>query len=104
MAGNDHAGVAVLLEATHRPEACLQSAVVAPDARVGGVVGTMPGGRHQLLEHAWVHRRVVGDDLDRDDLGGADRPPEELAGRLGVSARATNTSMTWPNWSTARWT
>jgi hypothetical protein len=56
------------------------------DTLVGMLVGSMPGCRRQLPQHTGVGRRVVGDDLNRSDLGGADRPPEQLAGSLGVPA------------------
>jgi hypothetical protein len=62
----------------------------------------MPGRWQQLLQHDWVGGCLVGDDLHRGDLGRAERPLEEPAGR-GASRRGeTNTSMTWPNWSIAR--
>jgi hypothetical protein len=54
VAGNDHAGVAVLLQATHGPQPRLQAVVVGLDPVVGVLVGSMPGCRRQLLEHAAV--------------------------------------------------
>jgi hypothetical protein len=69
MPGDHDPGAAVLLEPPHRPKPRLQPAVVRLDLVVGVLVGSMPGHRRQLLEHARVHRRVVGDDLDRSDPG-----------------------------------
>jgi hypothetical protein len=42
--------------------------VVGLDAVVGVVVGSVPGRGQHFLEHARVHRCVVGDDLDRVTL------------------------------------
>jgi hypothetical protein len=102
MSGDHDPGATVLLEATHRPKPRLQPAVVRLDPVVGVLVGSMPGGWRQLCEHARIHRRVVGDGLDRGDLGGADGMLEEPAGGPGVAPRETNTSTTRPDWSIAR--
>jgi len=51
MAANDHPGVTVLLEAAHRSQPRFQPAVVALDAVVGVLVGTMPGRWQQRLQH-----------------------------------------------------
>jgi hypothetical protein len=61
--------------------------VVGLDTVVGVLVGSMPGCRRQLLEHAWVHRRLIGDDLHRGYLGRADGMFEEPARRPGVTLR-----------------
>jgi hypothetical protein len=45
----------------------------------------MPGRRQQLLQHQRIHRRPVGDDLDRRRLGSANGPLEEPAGCLDIS-------------------
>jgi hypothetical protein len=102
MPGDHDPGAAVLLKAPHRPKPRLQPAVVGLDAVVGVLVSSMPRGRRQLLEHARIHRRVVGDNLNRGDPGCADGPLEESPGCLGITRGETNTSTTWPNWSTAR--
>jgi hypothetical protein len=57
----------------------------------------MPGHRRQLLEHAGIHRRVVGDDLDRSDLGCADGMLEESASGHGVTPRGDEHIETCPN-------
>jgi hypothetical protein len=85
---DDHdPGATVLLEPAHRPQPRLQSAVVGLNAIVGVLVSSMPGRWHQLPKHARVHRRVVGDDLGRGDLGCADGMLEEPACRPGVTLR-----------------
>jgi hypothetical protein len=76
--------------------------VVTLDPVVGVLVGSMPGCWRQLLEHARVYRRVVGDDLNRGDLGGADGPLENRRAALASRRGETNTSTTWPDWSMAR--
>jgi len=58
MADNDHAGAAVLLEATHRSQPCFQPAVVSLNAIVGVLPGAMPGGWDHLVEHDRVSRRL----------------------------------------------
>ena len=87
MAGDHDPGVAVLLEPAHRMQPRLEAAVIGLDMVVGILVGAMPGGRQQLLEHRRVHRRVVGDHLDWRDPRRADGALEEPAGRCRVSPR-----------------
>jgi hypothetical protein len=99
--GDYHSGAEVGLEPAHRPKAPFQLAVIGFEPVVGVLLGAIPGRGRQLVEHLRVHRRLVGDDLDRRDFGRADGVTEETAGRRGVPARKTNTSMTWPNWSIA---
>jgi hypothetical protein len=65
---------------------------------------TQPGAWRQFLKHTQVGRRAVGDALDRSDPGGADGPLEEPTSCLGITREETNTSTTWPDWSTARQT
>jgi hypothetical protein len=64
----------------------LQSPVIALDAVVGVLVGSMPCRRKQLLQHRQVDRRSVGDHLDCGNPVCAYRPLEEPVGSLGVSA------------------
>ena len=52
---------------------------------VGVLVGAMPCRGQQLLQHRRVHRRLIGDDLNRRDLGRADGPLEEAAGSPPVT-------------------
>jgi hypothetical protein len=59
--------------------------VVALDAVVGVADGATPRCRQPLLQHRRVHRRLIGGDLDRIDLGCANRPLEEPVGGRGVS-------------------
>ena len=84
--GDDHPGAVVLLEPTHRPQPRLQPAVVALDAVVGVLLGSMPRRREEFLQHGRVHRRLIGDNLDRRDLGRADGLLQEPTGSLGVPA------------------
>jgi hypothetical protein len=77
-------GQAVLLEATHRTQPCLQPAVVALDPIVGMALGAMPRRWRQLLQHGRVHRRLIGSDLGGRDLGRVDRSLEEPVGRPRV--------------------
>jgi hypothetical protein len=93
----------ILLEPTHRPQPRLQPAVIALDRVVGELVGAVQCRWHQCLQHARVDRRLIGGDLDWRDLAGADRLLEEPAGRPMSRRRETITSITWPNWSTARY-
>jgi len=91
MPGDHHSGAAVLLEPPHRPQTRLQPTVVGLNVVIGVLVGATPGRRHQLLEHARIHRRVIGDDLDRGDLGRADGLLEEPSGCLEVAAPGRRT-------------
>ncbi len=43
-----------------------------------------PGRRRELVEHLWIHRRPVGDDLRRSHFGRADGLFEETPSRRGV--------------------
>src|SRR5829696_1023966 len=77
--GQDHPGAAILLEAAHWSQPRLQPAMVAFDPVVAIPIGAVPGGRHQLLQHRRVHRRLIGGDLDGHNLGHSDRPLKEAA-------------------------
>jgi hypothetical protein len=68
--------------------------MVTLDAVIGVPVGAVPRRWQQLLQHRRIHRRLIGHDLDRRDLGQADGPLEEPAGGLGVAPRETSTSTT----------
>jgi hypothetical protein len=59
--------------------------MVALDAVVGVAVGAMPRRWQPLLQHRRIHRRLISCDLDRIDLGCANRPLEEPVGGRGVS-------------------
>jgi hypothetical protein len=85
MPGDHDPGAVVLLEPTHWMQPRLEATVVGLDVVVGIPIGAMPGRRHQLLQHARVHRRLVGCDLDRRALGRADGPLEEASGRPDVA-------------------
>jgi len=85
MPSDDHPGAVVLLEPTHRPQPRLQPAMVALDAVVGVLLGSMPRRWEQLVQDGRVHRRLIGDDLSRRDLRRTDRPFEEAMGCVGVA-------------------
>jgi hypothetical protein len=104
MPGDHDPGAAILLEAPHRTKPRRQPTVITFDPVLGVAVGAMPGRWQQLLQHDW---------------GGGCRSVMTSTGVIFVapSARSTNrraaaasrreetnTSMTWPNWSIARWT
>jgi hypothetical protein len=72
MTNNDHPGVAVLVEATHRPQPRLQPPMAGLDPVVGVPLGAMPGRWQQILEHHRVRRRSIGDHLNGCHLGRAD--------------------------------
>jgi hypothetical protein len=76
--------------------------VVGFDPVVGVGLGVVPGARSDLIEDGRVDRCLVGDDFGwgRSVLECAD--DESAGGRL-VPIRETNTSMTWPYWSIARY-
>jgi hypothetical protein len=63
--------------AAHQLQARLQPAVIGLGPVVGGLLGSVPRWREQLLEHHRVGRCPVGDDLHRRYLRRAERPLEE---------------------------
>jgi hypothetical protein len=85
--GDHDPGVAVLLEPSHRSKPRLQAAMVGLDPVVRILFGAMPRCRQQLLQHHRVGRCLVGDDLHRRHLRGADGPFEEPAGCHRVTPR-----------------
>jgi hypothetical protein len=62
----------------------------------------MPGRWRQLLKHARVQRRVVGDALDRVTLVVPIACSKNRRAALLSRRGTTNTPTTWPDWSTAR--
>ena len=84
--GDDHPGAAVLLEPSHWSQPRLQPAVIGLDPVVAVLLGAVPRRRQEFLLHGRVHRRLIGDNLDRRDLRGTDRSVEEPTGSLGVPA------------------
>ena len=86
-----------------RPWLSRASAVAAPSAGHGqpppgcrrtARCGAKPRG--QLLNHHRGVRRLVGDDLDRSDLGRGDRPLKAPPRSPGVATRGHHTSITCP--------
>ena len=74
MPGDHDAGAAFLFEPSHRPEPCLQAAVIGLNSVVGVPLGAVPGRLEQVVQHRPVGQGAVGDDLDRSDLGRPDGP------------------------------
>ena len=89
-------------EPSHRPQPRLQPAVVGLDPVVGVLLGSMPRCRQQLLQHDRVGRRPICGHLNGHHVGRADGLLKEPTSSLGVAPTATNTSITYPNWSIAR--
>jgi hypothetical protein len=105
MPSDDDASGAVVLEAAHRSQPRLHLAMAAASMQLLGVLlSAVPGRRQRLLQHRRVHWRPVGDNLDWRRLDAADGPLEEPAGCLTSQCVDMNTSITWPNWSMARYT
>ena len=76
----------VLLEPTHRSQPGLQPAVVAFDAVVGVLVGTVPCRRQQRLRNRRVQRGPIGCDLDWPNCCSADGLLDEPLGGVSVSS------------------
>jgi hypothetical protein len=76
--------------------------VVGFDHVVGAPVGDVSRRRREFVEHAWVNRRPVGDNLHRSRAASY-RVGEEMPCGAAASRRVeTSTSITWLCWSTAR--
>ena len=102
VAGDDHAGGAVAFQPAHRSKPGLEAAVVGFDPVVGVLLGVVEAAGEQLLDRSGQGRGPVGGDLGRFAVGDGRR---EEPCRRGVSRfLETYTSMTWPYWSTARYT
>jgi hypothetical protein len=65
VSSDHHARRPMGLQPPHRPEPCLQAAVVAFDTVVLVLAGVMPRGRNQVLDHVRQSRCPVGDHLGR---------------------------------------
>jgi hypothetical protein len=98
MSGDHDPGAAVLLHAPHRPQPCLETAVVGLNAVVGVPIGAVPGRWQEVIEHHWVDRRPVS-----HDFAGLRVLVVPMACSKNQRAAAasrwwdTNTSMTCPN-------
>jgi len=103
LSADDRCGSAVAFEPTHRAEWRLQSAVVGFDPVVGVLVGVVKRRRCGFVDGTPERWCLVGDDFGRFTVV-AERLPEEPSCRGGVRRGDTKTSMTWPLWSTARYT
>src|SRR5947209_6509932 len=80
--GDDDPGSVIRFQAAHRPQAPLQLPVIGFHSVVGVELRAVPGTRGQLIKNMRVHRRLVSDDLHRDDFRGGQRPGEETPGSL----------------------
>ncbi len=97
MASDDHAGGPVALEAAHRSQPRLESAVVCFDTLVGVSAGVVNSQRHQIYDR--VAQSVVtsaGSPCTRM------APSKNLVAAARSHVLDTSTSMTRPYWSTAR--
>jgi hypothetical protein len=83
---DDDPGAMVLLEPAHQPQPRFQPAVITFDSTGGLPFGAVPCRWQQLLQHRRVYRCLVGGDLAGRDLGRANRPLEEAAGRRRIPA------------------
>ena len=99
MPHDDDPGATVLLEPAHRFEPRLQPAVIALDSIVGIPVGAVPRRREQLPQHRRIHRRLIGGDLHRRDLGRADRPLEESTKNSVTLRLLAHAEQHWPQLS-----
>jgi hypothetical protein len=88
--------------AAHRPQPGIQAPVIGFDGVIRVLLGDVTRGGEQLLDHSRVGRCPVGGHLARAPavIEGAD---EESAGGSQIRFSDTNTSMTWPYWSIARY-
>jgi hypothetical protein len=101
MPRDDHPGAAILLEAPHRSQPGLQSAVISLNAVVAILLRAMPRRRQQLLQDgryagAWSVATSIGVTLVALMAWSKKRRAAMASG-----GAETNTSMTCPNWSTA---
>ena len=86
VASNDHPGGVVAFEAAHRPEPCLQAAVVSFDPVVRVLLGVVEHARDQLLDGRAERRGSIGHDLDRFAMG-TERGVEEPTRGHAVASR-----------------
>jgi hypothetical protein len=102
VSGGDDSCAAELFEPAHRSQSGLQPSVIGFDRVISVALSDMAGGRHQLVEHPRIGSRVISGDLNRrcPMVQGAS---EEKPGDRQVPLRETNTSMTCPNSSMARY-
>ena len=104
MPGDDHPGAAVLLEATHRSQPRLQPTMVRLDSIVGVPVGAMPRRWQQLLQHYRMVAARSVTTLAGVTLVALMARSKNRRAALASRRAETNTSMTCPNWSIARYT
>src|SRR5437763_12433368 len=84
MAGHDHAGGAITLEALHRSAPRREPPMVGLDSIVRVLLGGLERARHELIDHREERPRSVGDDLSRLAVS-AQRRPEEPSPSVGVA-------------------
>ena len=81
---DNHSRGAVGLQASHRPQPCFQTAVVALDPVVRVLERVVQRVRQQVLDHVRQRRGLVGDDLFWFTVT-RDRSAEELARRGNIA-------------------
>ncbi len=100
----DDAGGPVLFEVPHRAESGFQAPVVGFDPVVGVLGGVVKCSRQELHDHPDRGVGPVGRDLGWRAVRADGRGEESGRSRRVALLIERSTSMTWPYWSTARWT
>jgi hypothetical protein len=78
--------------------------MIGLDLVVGVLLGAVPCRWEQVVHDDRVRRSPIGDHLSRRDLGPPMARSKNRRAARASRCRDMNTSMTWPNWSTARYT
>jgi len=86
VSSDDDTSCSVGAQPAHRAQPVFELAVVGFDPVVGIPLDVVPCGGDQFVKHGRVDRCGVGDHLGRGHLQGSQRPLEESAGRVSVSA------------------
>jgi hypothetical protein len=102
MPHDDHPGAVILLEAPHRSKPRLQPPVISRNPVVAILLGAVPRRRQQLVQDGRIRRRLVGGDSIGVALVALMACSKNRRAAMASRRAETSTSMTWPNWSTAR--
>jgi hypothetical protein len=99
---DDHPGAAILLEAPHRSQPGLQSAVISLNAAVAILLSAMPRRRQQLLQDGRIRRRRSVATSIGVTLVALMACSKNRRAAMASRRAETNTSMTCPNGSIGR--